>query len=79
MDWLYTMYGQITSEELQQKQEMMKEPYSPVDPIKNLFDQIENEQEYADTVKSPFTDRQLIDMGIANITQAGDYTHAYLE
>ena len=77
MDWLYVQYRHITPGYLMQNQEEMQVKYNFNDPIEILFDQIEMGKKFAIAGKSQFSDRQLVDMGVAKILATQEYTHAY--
>ena len=60
-----------------QNQEDMQGMYNVEDPINILFDQIDTGQEFAVEGNSPFSDWQLVDMGVAKSLATQEYTHSY--
>ena len=66
MDWLYVQCGQIAPGDLMQNQEEIQATYNVKNPIDILFYQIDTGQESAVAGTSPFSDRQLAEMGVAN-------------
>ena len=67
IDWLYIRYLHITPIDLMKKQYTVQEFNHAEELIEILFDQIEMRQEFAITGNSPFGDRQIAKMGIAQI------------
>ena len=60
LEHLYSSYGKMTPQDLQQLDEDMKRPYDPHMPIENLFDQIEHAQDLAQAAGAPYADAQLL-------------------
>ena len=58
-------------------QEDMQGTYNVEDPINILFDQIDTGKEFAVEGNSPFSDWQLVDMGVAKSLATQEYTHSY--
>ena len=64
MDWLYIWYSQIAQGDLMRNQDEIQVMYNIKDPIEILLDQMDTGQEFAIAGNSPFSDWQLLDMGI---------------
>ena len=75
-DWMYVQYEKITPGDLMWNQENMKSMYNINELIEILLDQMEMGQESTISGNSPFSDRQLADMGVAKILATQEYTHA---
>ena len=58
-------------------QDEIQATYNVKDPIEILFDQIETGKESAIAGNSPFSDRNLSDMGVTKILAKKECTHAY--
>ena len=58
-------------------QDKMQGMYNIKDPIEIMFDQMKTIQEFAIAGNSPFSNRQLEDMGVTKILTTQVYTHAY--
>ena len=77
MDWIYSWYIKITTRDLMKNQDTMQAAYHVKYPIKFIFNQITMVQKLAIAVNSPFSNRQFTEMGIAQILDIQEYTHAY--
>ena len=60
-----------------ENQDNMQTAYHVEEPIEIFFDQIETGQEFTIAVNFPFSDRHIDDMGITQILETTEYTHAY--
>ena len=63
MDCMYVQYGQITPGYIMKNQEE--------------FNKIETGKELEVEANSPFSDQQLVDMGVAKSLATQEYTHSY--
>ena len=76
VEHLYTTYGRITSMDLEQNDIRMKAPYDPTQPIENLFNQLEEGQEYAEAGQAPLSTLQLINTAYLLVFKTGVYRDA---
>ncbi len=76
---LYTTYGKITPQDLDENHNRMKAPFDPSQPIEELFQQIEDAQELATAADEPFTDSQLVSSAYNNVFQTGLFADACRE
>ena len=77
MEWLYIRYRQITPRDLRQNQDNSESTYNIKNLIKILFDQMEIGQGFTIAGNTPFSDRNLADMGVNKIPMTRKYKHVY--
>ena len=67
MDWIYVRYVQITPRDLMRNQDKIQATYKAEELIEILFNQMETGQEFTMTRNTPFSERNLVDMGVDKI------------
>ena len=73
---LYDSYGLISQMDLDDNKTRMKSPYDITTPIENLFAQIDESLEYADSGNSPFTNAQIVTNAYILIFSTGQLERA---
>ena len=74
---LYTQYGNITPQDLQDNDFKMKNPFDTSLPIETLYDQIEDAVELADAGLTPYTVQRVVAIAYSLVFATGQLTEAY--
>jgi hypothetical protein len=76
---LYTLYGKITSMDLETNDAKMKAPYDSTQPIEVLFQQIEEAQEFAEAGEASYSQATLLNNAYILLFKTGQYKDACRE
>jgi hypothetical protein len=60
IEYLYTKYGNIAASNLEAKEQRMKTPFDPNEPIKALYTQLESAIGFADATSTPYSVNQFV-------------------
>lgn len=78
MDHLFDRYGLITETMITENKAMMDEPFDPTQPFATYTKRIEKAMQLADDAGTPYSDAQLVQIGIIAMTKSGIFTEGYL-
>ena len=73
---LYTQYGNITPQDLQENDLKIKTPFDTSLPIETLYDQIEDAVELADAGSTPYSAQQVVAIAYSLVFATGQLTEA---
>ena len=73
---LFTTYGEIGPDDLEENEKRMKEPYDATDAVEVLFDQIEDAVKFADNAAQLYTDLQVLRVAFNLMLDTGQFTRS---
>ena len=68
---LFDNYGVITPQDLDNNDARMREPFNPTVPIETYFHQVEKTRAFAEAANDPYTDRQVVNIGLSAMQRTG--------
>ena len=73
LEFLFERYGIVEDDDLRDKEEEMRQfTYDISDPIVEIFNEIEDLEEFGIAVNDPYTPQQLIKFGLQLVKDTGD-------
>jgi hypothetical protein len=73
LEFLFDRYGIVEDDDLREKEEQMRQfSYDISDPIVEIFNPIEDLEEFGIAANDPYTSQQLIKFGLQIIKDTGD-------
>jgi hypothetical protein len=75
LDYLFQNYGTVEQEEVTKEEQIVREfKYNPPTPLVVIFNRIEDLRDLAEAALNPYTDLQLLNIGLQVLKDSGSFT-----